>query len=160
MPMTPLHLAVALPVKKYISVIAFIIPNILIDTETVLIILFGMDNLGYALHGNMHTLGGATVAAVVVFLIGRSLPWFYGAFLGAYSHILLDALVHTDVQPFMPFLEGNPLHLGIHVEVSIICAIVLSYYLTRWVVSLRISEIWSSRFKYPWWRFLSSIIGK
>jgi len=32
---------------------------------------------------------------------------FAGAFIGAYSHILLDSLMHFDVKPFEPFFSTN-----------------------------------------------------
>lgn len=145
MPLTPLHLAAGLPARGYISLKAFIVVNILIDLEPASVMFFGMDRLGYALHQGVHTLGGGTLMAIVTLLAGLACrgkwrPWLYGAFLGAYSHILLDALVHSDVEPFAPILSGNLPFLDIHAEVSILCAIVLSYYLAKWVESLRIAE--------------------
>jgi hypothetical protein len=32
-----------------------------------------------------------------------------GAFIGTYSHILLDSIMHTDMHPYAPFAEGNDL---------------------------------------------------
>jgi membrane-bound metal-dependent hydrolase YbcI (DUF457 family) len=32
-----------------------------------------------------------------------------GAFLGTFSHVLLDSMVHADVQPWAPFSESNVL---------------------------------------------------
>lgn len=78
---------------------------------------------------------------------GKWRPWLHGALLGAYSHVLLDALVHSDVEPFAPILSGNPVFLDIHAEVSILCAIVLTYYLAKWVESLRITERWFAAHK-------------
>ncbi|MEI7429191.1 MAG: hypothetical protein WCL27_01970 [Betaproteobacteria bacterium] len=126
---------------------AFVLVNVLIDLEPASVMFFGMDKLGYALHQGVHTLGGVTLMAIVTVISGlickgKWRPWLYGAFLGAYSHVLLDALVHSDVEPFSPILYGNPLYLDIHAEVSIACAIVLTYYLAKWVESLRIAERW------------------
>ena len=145
MPLTPLHLAVGLPARKYASIKAFIVVNILIDLEPGAIMFFGMDKLGYPLHQWFHTIGGATALATITLLIGipykgQFRKWLYGAFLGAYSHILLDSLVHSDVELFSPILAGNPFYLDIHAEVSILCAVVITYYLVKWVESLRISE--------------------
>lgn len=147
MPLTPLHLAVGLPARKHISIKAFIIVNILIDLEPGLTMLFGMDKLGYPLHQGVHTFAGATLMGGITLLLGipykgKFYPWLYGAILGAYSHILLDALVHTDVYPFDPWIEGNPFYLNAHLVVSILCAVVLTYYLAKWVESLRIGERW------------------
>lgn len=152
MPLTPLHLAAGLPARRHISLKAFIVVNFLIDLEPASIVFFGMDKLGYALHQGVHTFGGVTLMATVTLIAGLACGgkwrlWLYGAILGAYSHILLDALVHSDVEPFAPILSGNPLFLDIHAEVSILCAIVLSYYLAKWVESLRISERWVEALK-------------
>lgn len=152
MPLTPFHLAVGLPVRKRISLKAFILVNVLIDLEPAAVMFFGMDKLGYALHQWVHTLGGVTLMALVAFLSGVACrgkwrTWLSGAFLGAYSHLFLDALVHRDVAPFDPFRSGNPLFLDIHLEVTIACGVILSYYLTKWVESLRIEERWGARTK-------------
>lgn len=152
MPLTPLHLAAGLPARTHISLKAFVVVNILIDLEPVSVIFFGMDRLGYALHQGVHTFGGVTLMAVVTLLAGLGCrgkwrPWLYGAFLGAYSHIFLDSLVHSDVEPFAPIMSGNPLFLDIHAEVSILCAIVLTYYLAKWVESLQIAERWATAYK-------------
>lgn len=152
MPLTPLHLAAGLPANRHISLKAFIAVNVLIDLEPASVMFFGMDKLGYALHQGVHTFGGVTFMAIVTLLAGLACrgkwrSWLYGAFLGAYSHILLDALVHDDVEPFAPILSGNPLFFNIHAEVSILCAIVLTYYLAKWVETLRISERWATAHK-------------
>ncbi|WP_074867502.1 hypothetical protein [Atopomonas hussainii] len=44
---------------------------------------------------------------------GQTLPlsWrvtFISAFIGTYSHVLLDALMHADLAPFAPFSLANP----------------------------------------------------
>lgn len=159
MPLTPLHLAAGLPLRHKISMKAFILVNILIDLEPGVIMLFGMDGLGYPLHQGVHTFGGVTLAAcatVIPLFTNRKpelLAIVYGAFWGAYSHLLLDALVHHDVNPFGPFMQGNPLFMDAYHVVSIACAAVLSYYLARWIESLRIGEVVSSRFKSAWRRF-------
>jgi membrane-bound metal-dependent hydrolase YbcI (DUF457 family) len=31
-----------------------------------------------------------------------------GAFLGTYSHVFLDSIMHADVEPFRPFSAQNP----------------------------------------------------
>ena len=33
----------------------------------------------------------------------------FGAFIGTYSHVLLDSLMHADMHPFVPFSDRNPL---------------------------------------------------
>lgn len=165
MPLTPFHLAVGLPARKFISMKAFIIVNILIDLEPGLILFFGMDSLGYQLHQGMHTFGGATLAVVVTLFLCipfkvKALPYLYGAALGGYSHILLDALVHWDVQPFAPFLHGNPMFLDLDPSVTITCAIVLTYYLVKWVESLRVGEVGLTLYKRLRCLFIARFTGK
>ena len=161
MPLTPLHLAAGMPLKKWISLKAFIIVNILIDLEPGMILLFDMDTLGYPLHQGVHSLGGVTLAGCVTVAmlftlrVAALLPIVRGAFWGAYSHLFLDALVHSDVTPFGPFLQGNPVFLNLHAEVSLGCAIVLTYFLAKWVESLRVGEVWSGFIRELRRRFFS-----
>lgn len=67
-----------------------------------------------------HTFVIAMSMAVILAVLGvRSAPWVAGAFTGAVSHILLDALVHPEMQPFkLMGIEGNPLYLGLMVPLS------------------------------------------
>lgn len=165
MPLTPLHLAVGLPARKLISMKAFILVNILIDLEPGLIMFFGMEKLGYPLHQGVHTLGGATLMASITLLAGipykgHFRQWLLGACLGAYSHIFLDALVHSDVAPFGPIWQENPLFLDIHAEISILCAIILTYYLAKWVESLRVNEIGLRFIKHIKRKFFSRTLGE
>jgi membrane-bound metal-dependent hydrolase YbcI (DUF457 family) len=37
---------------------------------------------------------------------------FVGAYVGSFSHIILDAIMHADMSPWWPIASGNPL-LGI-----------------------------------------------
>src|SRR5271154_6679575 len=90
------------------------------------------------LHGISHTYFGGTLIALFSVLLGRPLcqmflnfwkphaedvlmTWlrgppvtgwpaaFSGAFLGTYSHVFIDSMIHSDVQPFAPFAQGNPM---------------------------------------------------
>jgi hypothetical protein len=36
------------------------------------------------------------------------LPVIVGSAVGAYSHVVLDAMVHADVRPYAPFSAANP----------------------------------------------------
>ncbi len=82
------------------------------------------------LHGFSHTLVGAGTIAVVATVIGKpiseyallvftrkrvSIAWSAsaaGAFLGTYTHILFDAVMHADMSPWYPFSHVNDL-LGV-----------------------------------------------
>ncbi len=81
------------------------------------------------LHGFTHTYLGAILIALVAALSGKYLSelglkilgitptnglvikwWvvFMSAFIGSFSHVLLDSIMHSDVQPFYPlFLENQ-----------------------------------------------------
>lgn len=62
MPFTPFHFGphacMALPINKKINIIVFILVNIIIDIEPLLVIIF---NLSYPLHGYAHTFIGASI---------------------------------------------------------------------------------------------------
>ena len=160
MPLTPFHLAAGLPVRRWISLKAFILVNLLIDIEPAVVLFFNMDSLGYPIHGWTHTLGGVTTAAAVTLFLSshwcfkkKIIPWIYGTVFGAYSHLLLDALVHSDVQPFAPFLSGNPLYMDAYHIVSALCAAILTYYLAKWVESLGVGKPGTGRIRNLWRRF-------
>jgi len=145
MPLTPLHLAAGLPLHRRISITAFILINVLIDVEPATVMFFQMDSLGYPLHQWFHTLQGVTCLVGIVIFPGlftsKRKRWCYGALFGGYSHLLLDALVHWDVQPFYPLIPGNPLYLDLYHGVSALCVAVLAYYLAKWVESLGIGDV-------------------
>ena len=142
MPLTPLHLAAGLPLRKHISMKAFIAVNLAIDVEPVTIVFFGMEG---NLHQSFHTLLFSSVIALFIWITGASFggnnkQWLLGSFFGSVSHVLLDAIGHSDVYLFAPFIEDNPLYLDAYHEVSIACAVVLVYYLALWVQSLGIAK--------------------
>lgn len=80
-------------------------------------------------HGVTHTLLGATVLGLLSAFSGKYLvEWgirlislgrrrikigwgaaILSGLIGGYSHILLDGLLHDDMQPFWPLMRGNPL---------------------------------------------------
>ncbi|MEJ3674968.1 hypothetical protein WFH35_22695, partial [Vibrio vulnificus] len=35
---------------------------------------------------------------------------YLSSFLGTYSHVFIDAIMHVDVLPFSPLFDGNPFH--------------------------------------------------
>ncbi|WP_448661278.1 metal-dependent hydrolase [Sphingomonas sp. CJ20] len=96
--------------------------QVLMDIEPLVHMLRG----DAVLHGFTHTSAGAFVVAVVATLVGRPtgtlvlrqvglidrpIRWSVAAcsaFVGTYSHIGLDALMHGDMRPFWPFADGNP----------------------------------------------------
>jgi membrane-bound metal-dependent hydrolase YbcI (DUF457 family) len=128
MPFTPFHfgpgalLHSAAP--NHVSFLAFCGANVLVDVEP----LYFMLTHRYPIHRFFHTYVGAAVAAGVVvglFMLLRRvaprLPDIFrlrnlsvraltlGAIAGTYSHVVLDSLMHADMQPFAPFSDANPL---------------------------------------------------
>lgn len=121
MPITPFHFGPGGLLKsvcpKYFSLTLFCAVNILTDCETVLYFLI----TGYPAHRWAHSLLGATALALFStltlspilrrFTLTRA-SWkiyFVSAFLGTYSHIFLDSIMHSDIQPLRPFSSANPL---------------------------------------------------
>ena len=164
MPFTPFHMGAALIVKpglgKHFSVITFGIAQMAMDIEPLTCMLSGAK----VLHGPSHTIVGAMVIACLVlvvapgisnFLLRRwnkeamhyKLPWLVetvpvsrlavivGAFFGTLSHVLLDSLMHHDMQPLLPFSAANPL-MGLmpHDEIYWLCGIAGAMGAMLWIV--------------------------
>lgn len=89
--------------------------------------LIGIIRGDAVLHGWSHTLAGAAVIGLIAGWIGRPIsmrvlgwlrirnrpfPWhasFCGALVGAFSHLILDGLMHADMRPLWPLLTDNSL---------------------------------------------------
>lgn len=131
MPFTPFHFGpgglvhAAAPGK--VSFLAFAGANVLVDIEPGYYMLIGQDPL----HRFFHTWLGVTLVAlatIALFAAGlraaqlvrlpdpfgwqglRLGPVAVGAVLGAYSHVLLDSVMHADIRPLSPFSQANPLY--------------------------------------------------
>ena len=144
MPFTPFHFGpnatIGLIARKYIDLPVFILVNVAIDIEPLLVMVFG---LRYPLHGYCHTfLIGSFVGvffAISAYLNRRfilkimsicGLPYetsfkkmFFSSLLGAWLHVLLDAPIYPDIKPFYPY-ASNPLY-GIvsPIAIYLICSI-------------------------------------
>ncbi len=130
MPFTPFHLGAGAVFKAIggsrFSFMVFGGSQVLMDIEPLVGIIQGHA----ILHGPSHTLLGALVIGLVSGAIGRPaseialrqlkiehhpLTWtvaFSSAFIGTFSHVGLDAVMHRDMNPLWPFAAGNGL-LGI-----------------------------------------------
>ncbi len=137
MPFTPLHMGPGLVLKavggRHFSVLVFGLAQVAMDIEPLLGILRGRD----VLHGWTHTFAGATAIAGAVAVIApppsrailrgwnralreHRLAWLEsppdigwtailaGAFLGTWSHVLLDGIMHSDLHPFAPWSQAQP----------------------------------------------------
>ncbi len=111
MPITPLHLAAGLPVKvaakERFSLSAFIAMNLAIDAQPVLVMFFDAP---YALHGASHTMLFVGIVMVILAIVRPpKIPWrawLMGGLWGGVSHLILDAIMHTDVS--LPFETTSP----------------------------------------------------
>lgn len=129
MPFTPFHMGPGILFKGLLqgsfSLMVFGWTQIVMDIQPLIVLMTGEGHL----HGFSHTYVGATLLALVSALTGkylsqiglwvlRSEPTPYNqiawwvvvtsAFIGSFSHVLLDSIMHADVQPFYPFDLGNP----------------------------------------------------
>ncbi len=146
MPFTPFHFgpgaALHACAPRSVSFLSFCAANILIDLESLHNLLLRQEPV----HAFFHTFVGATVAILATLglytalraIDGKaSLPNLFdwrsltlwqvacGAMLGAYSHVLLDSIMHSDAQPFAPFAQGNPLLGVVAVDTLHIACVVL-----------------------------------
>jgi len=128
--------------RKYIDVPVFILANVVIDFEPLVVMVF---NLNYPAHEHFHNfLFGALVGILwgVVAYFGRGflkkimrmmkLPYtasfrkmLISAVLGVWFHVIIDSIGHSDVKPFYPS-EFNPL-LGIMTDSTIYLICMLAF---------------------------------
>ncbi len=106
------------------SLMVFGWAQIVMDIQPLLVLITSEGHL----HGFSHTYIGATLLTVVSALSGKylsqfglwvlqitpslhtNIPWlvvFVSAFIGCYSHVLIDSVMHSDVQPFYPIILDN-----------------------------------------------------
>ncbi|HLO94259.1 MAG TPA: metal-dependent hydrolase [Burkholderiaceae bacterium] len=127
MPVTPFHFGLGAALHgaapRQLSFLAFCAANVLIDVESVWNLLQGRDPV----HAFFHSYLGATLVA----LLTAGLGWLWqrwrrragraeqprqaravtvGALLGAWTHVMLDSVMHADIRPLAPFSEANGLY--------------------------------------------------
>jgi hypothetical protein len=130
-PITPFHFGpgalLTVATRRSASFLAFCAVNVLIDVES----LYNMLTDQPRIHTFFHTYIGATVAAAIVSTAfvparwlaaklpaGRLTTWRQlhtsavglGAAAGAWSHVLLDSIMHGDIAPLAPFSDANGLY--------------------------------------------------
>ena len=122
MPFTPFHFGPAILIGAMLGTAvdlpALLLGSVLLDLEPFLVLLFGLP---FPLHGFFHTLAGALVAGTTLGLISIRLrprlarlyttlrlplpamrTIFLSALGGTLLHVLLDAPLYADIQPFWP----------------------------------------------------------
>lgn len=129
MPFTPFHMGPGILIKAVLqgafSLMLFGWSQILMDIQPLFVMIHGEGQL----HGITHSYVGATIIAVFAALSGKHLSewllkryfsaaelirigWktaFASAFIGTYSHVALDSIMHADVEPLIPFANDNAL---------------------------------------------------
>jgi hypothetical protein len=120
MPLTPLHFGVLAPVNYFlpgkVSLISFGLVNAWIDHRFIEAALTGQP---LPAHDQIHNLVGVLIVGTLVAMPGvRSAKWVIGAYFAALTHLLLDGLVHPDIQPFH-WVEGNVLYMGLMEPLSL-----------------------------------------
>ena len=141
MPITPLHLGLLAPLNHWlpgkVNNLAFWIVTLWLDASAIAYYALGLEMGEFhgptthsfiaafaisgmvACAGVLYMLWRAAVHARSTLAAGQPWPWVIGAFLGGFSHILLDAMVHSEMLPFHP-LPGNPFYWGGMEPVSIL----------------------------------------
>ena len=129
MPFTPFHMGPGLLVKALLqssfSLMVFGWTQIVMDIQPLIVLLTGEGHL----HGFSHTYLGAALITVFAALTGKYLGEFgliileidrnrairiswpiavLSAAIGSSSHVLLDSIMHGDMQPFYPLSMANP----------------------------------------------------
>jgi membrane-bound metal-dependent hydrolase YbcI (DUF457 family) len=163
MPFTSFHigpgLGLGLPLRKHMHAPTFILANIIVDIEPLIVIIF---NLRYPLHGYLHTLLSAFIAGLIlgyaIYLLEEPLRPLYKKLLlegdenlnlksfiiagifGMELHVLLDSPLYEDIKPLYP-LTINPLYNPkLTPEIYDICVwmgiLGLAYYI--WLMGLAI----------------------
>lgn len=145
MPITPFHMGPGLLIKAvmqgYFSLIIFGWAQVLMDIQPVLAIMSGSGNI----HGFTHTYTGAALIAIIAAISGKWVyDWclrfmekdfssyqkqlfhasgkltsgiaISSALIGTVSHVLLDSIMHPDVEPFYPVNTENHLALVLPIE--------------------------------------------
>ena len=109
------------------SLMVFGWAQIVMDLQPLVVMLTGQGHL----HGFSHTYLGASLITILSAVSGKYLSeigllilriskkenpikimwWvvFLSAFIGTFSHVFLDSIMHSDVQPFYPISLNNPL---------------------------------------------------
>lgn len=128
MPFTPFHMGPGLLIKALLqgsfSLMIFGWTQIVMDIQPLVAMITNQGTL----HGFTHTYLGAVLIAVIAALTGKhvsefvlsrafpgqphGIPWWIvllSAFIGSFSHVLLDSLMHADMAPWAPLSQDNAL---------------------------------------------------
>jgi hypothetical protein len=158
MPFTLFHLGPALLIGilgwKYLDLPTLLLGSVIVDIRTALVF-FGL--IEGSLHGLFHTLAGGTLLAFILIgvitpfrsLIGEKMEskgfkQVYNdstivgaAFLSIYLHLILDSILYSDMNPFMPLVENPFLGIASYESVYGFCILsgVVGISLIPWLAS-------------------------
>ncbi len=153
MPFTPFHFGPGAFLKAclagYFSFTLFVFTQVIIDLES----LYYLAQGDWPVHRFLHTYLGSSVIVMLAVLVGKPIcqiylnMWnvvlnrkqnemlyfspnisyssaFIGSALGAYSHVFLDSVMHSDSKPFAPFMENNSVLSLVSVsQLHLICVV-------------------------------------
>ena len=130
MPFTPFHMGPGILLKAILqgsfSLMVFGWTQIVMDIQPLIVLIMQEGHL----HGFSHTYLGASLIAIFSAVTGKylaqiglwllriepeiknNIAWWVAlisAFIGSFSHVLLDSIMHDDVQPYFPFSLANHL---------------------------------------------------
>lgn len=143
MPITPFHFGLGAALHgaapRSVSFLSFCAANVFVDVES----LYNLTHQRQPVHAFLHTYVGASLVPFAIVLLFLGMRWFasrfwlpdllswrslrvkqvaVGAALGAYSHVVFDSIMHSDIRPLAPFSEANGLHLAISLlELHLLC---------------------------------------
>jgi membrane-bound metal-dependent hydrolase YbcI (DUF457 family) len=146
MPLTPFHFGpttlMGLPIRRRLDLPVFLLANVVIDIEVLIVLLLPFD---LPLHAVLHNylLGGIAgslwgryawrfreyfarfMGWAKIPYTPRSRTMILSGVLGAWTHVFVDGFMHADMRPFWPF-AGNPfLGLVTGRELYLICTLCL-----------------------------------
>lgn len=136
MPFTPLHMGPGILIKSVMqgsfSLMVFGWTQILMDIQPLYVMLSHKGTL----HGFTHTYLGASLVAAVSVFSGKYLAelglrilaikkyvvkisWkvaVISSFIGSFSHVWLDNIMHSDIRPFAPFSQNMSFYGWLTIE--------------------------------------------
>ncbi len=151
MPLTPFHFGPGLLMQEtrpqFFSFTVFILSQIIMDFES----LYNILNHNERIHTYFHTYIGSVIPFLITILLYAVYKKYFmrmdvkpasflgivaSAWIGVWSHVFLDSIMHSDMQPFWPISVDNSMQGFIGLEslhlICLICLIIgLGLYLNR-----------------------------
>ena len=154
MPITLVHLGILAPLNhffpKKVNALSFLLVNLWIDAGAIAYV--GFNTYWGPLHGpESHSFLASLAISSIVGVVGMLwyvlqeirypgtcptsaiLGWYTGAFLGGTSHILLDMLVHSEMQPLAPWVDSNPFYCDAMVPLSAVLVVPTAWFILQLV---------------------------